>query len=168
MEAMEIQLLPINREKLKELISFSFEGDNDLLDKYHISPGSLDHCVNHTYTFVDKNKDFYGGDMHLASVVTAEFGIIGYTVVIINEKSPNELYSFGIKKEFRTKEVLAGWLSAVQKEIGIPYYIILWDVNTRAIEFFRKNGFIVEERNELLRLTNNALEMKDKVLIVKS
>lgn len=164
---MEVQLLPINREKLKELVSYSFEGDNDLLDTYHISPGTLEHCVDNTFTFIDKNKDFYGSDMCWAAVVIPQ-GVIGYTVYITNEKSPNELYSFGIRKEYRTEEILHGWLKAVENELHLPYFIVLWDKNIRAIEFFRKNGFIIEERNGLKRLTSGAPEWDNKALIIKS
>lgn len=159
-------LLNIDRDKLKELVTFSFEGDSDLLDKYHISPGTLEHCVEHTFTFIDKNKDFYKGDMYYAAVCL-DGEEIGYTVFVANEKAPNELYSFGIRKEYRTKDILQSWLRVVGTTLGLPYYIILWDKNTRAIDFFGKNDFIIEERNGLRKLSS-APEMKDKTLIIKS
>lgn len=168
---MKVTLTPISKEDLKVLISFSFEGDNALLDKYHISPGTLEHCVNHTFTFIENNKDFYKSDMKIFKVeasIEGEDIAVGYTVVIENEKAPNELYSFGIKKDYRSKEIIEAWLESVSNQIGIPYYIILWNKNTRAVNFFGNNGFIVEERNSLKKLTNGAPEMENKTLIIKS
>lgn len=167
---MKIKLIPADRSQLKELITFAFEGDNDLLDKYHISPGSLEHCVNHTFTFIDKNKDFYQSDMHIFSVgiqIDEEYKTIGYTITITNETNPHELYSFGIRKEYRIKEIKEAWLIAIDEVIPPPYSIVLWSVNTRAIDFFRRNGFYVEERNELKRLTNGKMGDKE-TLIVKT
>ena len=166
---MEVKLLPISREGLKDLITFSFEGDNDLLDKYHISPGDLEHCVNHTFTFIEKNKDFYKSDMHLYRVIIADLGAaltIGYTITITNETTPHELYSFGIRKEHRGEDVKKAWLKAIEETLGLPYYMVLWSINKRAINFFVKNGFFEEERNELSRLTNG--QMEEKTLIVKT
>lgn len=147
-----VTLTPVTKSEIKDLITLSFEGDRELLETYHISPGDLDHCVNHTYAFIVSNKDFYDDEMTLYKVIGANDDPIGFTVTINHKDRPNELYSFGIAKQYRKKDTLIDWLSAIEKTIGSPYYLILWNANVRAIEFFEKNGFIVEQRNELAKL----------------
>ena len=166
-----IKLTTIPIDQLKDIIAYSFEGDNDLLNTYHISPGTLSHCVSHTFGFIEKNKDFYGSDWHCYRIdcidcVEGDGAAIGYTVTITNAELPNELYSFGIRKEFRKKEILQKWLAEVEKTIGIPYYLVVWTKNTRAVEFFIKNGFYQQDHNELTKLTNG--QMEARTLFVKT
>lgn len=148
----DIQLIQIEKSELKSLITLSFEGDNELLDIFHIkAPATLDECVNNTFSFIENNKDFYAEDMKIFKLIRG-MEAIGFTVIIENEHLPNELYSFGIKKEYRTWDITSKWMELLQKILGVPYYIILWSRNTRAINFFERNGFITEERNDLKKL----------------
>lgn len=148
----EVKLTPIDKGELKPLVTLAFEGDNELLDTYHtLAPATLEECVNNTFAFIDKNKDFYNEDMSCFKV-TVNGIAVGYTITIKNEKMPNELYSFGIKKEFRTWEITSQWMERLQTILGTPYYMILWAKNTRAINFFERNGFVSEERNDLKKL----------------
>lgn len=147
-----ISFIPVTKSEIKDLITLAFEGDRDLLETYHISPGDLEHCVNHTYNFIVSNKDFYDEEMALYKVQNENKDTIGFTITINHKDRPNELYSFGIAKQYRKKDTLIEWLSVIEKTIGSPYYLILWNANVRAIEFFEKNGFIVEQRNDLAKL----------------
>lgn len=137
-------LTRITREEIRPFIEVAFRDDSELLEKFHISPGTLDHCVSHTLGFINENADYYQADIEFYAVDT-----VGYTIIIKNESQPHELYSFGINKELRNKEYLMGWLQEVEKLLGTPYYIVLWAQNERAIKFFEKNGFMVQRSSKL-------------------
>lgn len=145
-----IKLVKIDKNSLRFYVKLAFGGDMDLLEKYHISPGTLDHCANHTMGFIEENTNHYKDDIEFYAVVLDFETPIGYTVLIKNEKAPHELYSFGIKKEYRTAENLKGWLNAVREQLKTPYYIVLWSKNDRAINFFERNEFIVQRTSKLL------------------
>lgn len=146
---MELKLLKIPREEIAFHVRRAFEGDERLLNEYHISPGTLDHCVSDTMNFINENADFYKEDIEFYSVTL--YGVsIGYTIVIRNDKKPNELYSFGINIEQRTNEVRNAWMMELERLLGKPYYIVLWAKNTRAINFFERNGFIVTRNSKQL------------------
>lgn len=139
----------IYKIELPVYVKLAFEGDEELLNDLHISPGSLDHCVNHTLGLVNGSADFYKDDIEYFKVSLND-ETIGYTIVIKNETRPNELYSFGINIKYRTKEILQSWLTEVEKILSKPYYIVLWSKNTRAINFFERNGFVVDGKNKIL------------------
>ena len=144
-----IKLVRVKVSEMPYYVRRAFDGDEDLLSKFHTSPGTLDHCVNNTMGFITENEDHYKEDMELYSVVF-NGNTVGYTIMIRNEKSPNELYSFGINKNYRKKEILMAWLAEVEKMLGKPYYIVLWSKNERAIKFFERNGFRVDRESKLL------------------
>lgn len=144
-----VQLQEIGIEQLRPLIAVAFSGDHALLENYHISPGTLDHCADNTFGMILENADFYKGDMQLFRI-DKDNAAIGYTVVIKNEKLPNELYSFGINIAHRNRETLKKWLSEVEKILAKQYYIVLWSKNTRAIDFFAKNKFSVLRNSKYL------------------
>ena len=146
---MPVHLIPIDQEDVLFHVENAFAGDAELLEQYHTSPGPLKHCVENTMQFINENAAYYKKDMEFYALV---FGgqVIGYTIVIKNDKVPNELYSFGINMAFRIKEVVTSWLKAVKEILGVPYYIVLWSRNTRAINFFEKNGFAVQRTSKLL------------------
>ena len=143
------ELHEIYLSDLPGYVKIAFDGDSDLLSNIHISPGSLDHCVDNTMGMIMENASFYDKDMRVFRVERGD-EVIGYTVVIINEKAPNELYSFGINIKYRKKDILLCWLSEVEKILGKPYYIVLWSKNQRAIDFFEKNGFLVLRNSKYL------------------
>lgn len=146
---MDIYLGPTNLEELGQYVENAFNGDINLLNTFHTSPGTLQHCVENTMKLIKESADYYKDDMKFYAVVVD--GVpVGYTVTVKNDKLPNELYSFGINISHRSKEVLMAWLKAVEEKIGIPYYIVLWSKNTRAINFFERNGFAVERTNKYL------------------
>lgn len=71
---------------------------------------------------------------------------IGYTLVVFSERAPHELWTFGIHKDYRHKDVLISWLQKVEELLGLPYFTALHNCNTRAIEFFLKNGFAATDK----------------------
>ena len=152
---MKVALTPIKAEDMRLYVLSAFSDDLDLLTQYHISPGSLDHCVDHTMEFIDENAKYYKDDIKFYAVKYGEV-VIGYTIVILNEKTPNELYSFAINVNYRKKDILQEWLQEVKKELG-EYYIVLWSKNTRAINFFEKNGFKVKRESKMLNDSTKTL-----------
>ena len=156
---MSIKLEPIAFEDLYPFVSLAFEGDIDLLRGYHISPGSLEHCVGNTMFVIEKNYEHFGPNIEFYAV-TVDGIAVGFTVVIrSSESSYDELLSFGINIRHRKPNVVIGWLEEVKKKMGGGFYIVLWSKNTRAIDFFRRNGLIVD---------NSLLNPKDetKTLII--
>lgn len=135
-----IELVPITKEAIKNCIEIAFNGDVELLESLHISPGTLEHCVDHTFSLIIANDKICKGDVKYYAVSKDE-NIVGYSVVIVNPKYTNELYSFGININYRTKEIVQQWLGLIEELLGLPFYIILWSKNKRALDFFKKNGF---------------------------
>ncbi len=145
-----ITLVKTDLETLRHYVKLGFEGDKELLEKYHISPGTLDHCVEHTMGFIIENAEHYKNNIEFYAVVENVETPIGYTVIIRNKNAPNELYSFGINVKYRNKETNQEWLAAIKEKLKSPYYIVLWSKNDRAVNFFEKNDFIVDNDSELL------------------
>ena len=146
----DIQLKRVEINDLLPLIKLGFRGDVDLLETYHISPGTLDHCARHTYDVIIKDyfDGVFAGDVHLYAVVLVENKKeteIGFSVIVTNEPTPHNLLSFAINFRYRKPEILKAWLVAVEKITGLPYFTGVWDRNTRAVNFFLKNGFKIKE-----------------------
>ena len=132
-----IKLKPFrNKAFLKEAISVAFKNDDELID-YHISPSeSIDDMVNHTYdTIISIDKAIKIN--YYAVVYNGE--TIGFTCTI---PANNWVYSFGINPSFRNKTVLLEWLEKVEKLIAGQCNVYLYSVNSRAINFFERNGYI--------------------------
>ena len=148
--SVSIQLKAISAGDLRQYIELAFCDDNELLTNIHISPGTLTHCVDHTLGLIDENREFYKDDMETYVVLKDEKTPIGFTVLIKNESIPNELYSFGINTSHRNQENLLPWLGEIKERLGDPYYVVLWNKNERAIQFFKRNGFEEERNTNLL------------------
>lgn len=146
---MQLTLTKIKPEDIRPYIWLAFQDDEELLTNIHISPGTLDHCVDHTFESIKKEADFYKGD--IAFYIVSCNGVhVGFTITINNDPRPNELYSFGINIKHRNKDLLVGWLKAVSELLAYSYYIVLWSKNDRAIQFFKRNGFSVIKDNKYL------------------
>jgi hypothetical protein len=160
---MKVELIPIYKSELKKLIELAFEGDTDLCEKYHISPGTLQHCVDYTYKFI--SDDLLAPDMNYYEINLRDGNIstqIGYTVTVIAENPPHDLYSYAINMKWRKKEILIQWLDEVEKLLGLPFGTGLHPRNTRAIEFFKKNGFTeIEHKGYKLFLKEQIKELQD-------
>ena len=155
---MTIKLVPISHGEIEWHVQNAFCGDDKLLNKYHIVNGSLSSCVEDTVKNINENRIHFGDKMKFYSVVKDDKVVIGYTIIIKNEEH-RELYSFGINIKYRSDKNKKSWLSEIQKTLNKPYYIVLWSKNIRAINFFKQNGFVIDEemfreQNKTLILTN--------------
>lgn len=136
-----IELNLISHTELKPLIKQVWESDPEIVN-YHIWPGTVAHMTDHNwYRSVEANM--LGGGAYEVSMnqPTGFYRPIGFTVII--RQPENILYSFGIKKEDRTKENLIQWLQCIEKLFGGNYKVPLWAKNERAINFFLKNNFYI-------------------------
>ncbi len=142
----ELKLIPINLSELYPLIKYSLQGDEEILHYQRHPEKSMQECCQYIYDSIAKfyNNPVFENDMQLWNVVLQSGRVvdsIGYTVTVLNDKIPNTLYSYAIKKEYRKKVFLTSWLNAIEQITGQDYYTALYNRNTRAIDFFKKNGF---------------------------
>lgn len=133
-------------DELKKYITIGFEDDPELISKIHISPGTLEHCVNHNFNTV-KDAEANNGEFYK---VMSGVNEIGFVVAI---REPNLVPSFGINIHHRRKETLFGFLQALKDLFnGDTYMVCVWDKNERAINFFRRNGFNFHHQDKMVLL----------------
>ena len=119
----------------KDLIKIGFERDEQLFSKYHIKNGSENECIEHTYNRIKNFKD----KTHCFYEINYNNKAIGFCCF-----EDNLLYSFSINVDYRTKEVLKEWISDLDNLFmgKYPIYMVtFYKKNTRAKDFFIKNGF---------------------------
>ena len=160
-----IELNPITQEELFTNIYLSFEGDNDLTERFTPIRRTFQQTVSYIYGEVVKTIEdpVYEGDVHLFQV-TCQIGekrpVIGYIVTIENAERPHMLLSFGVNIKYRTWPILQLWLQAIKDLLGEPYYTCLWNANTRAINFFKKNGFtIFDDKDKTFKYVVSNVEL---------
>ena len=149
-----VVLEKISREELLPLIELAFLGDELLLQYFHISPGALHHCVQHTHSLIDPyydNEDFKDHlQAYALKIIDSKTGMtgdaIGYTVVSRVPDAIPQLYSFGININHRNKSTIGQWIQQLTEILGPCYFTQLWDCNTRAINFFERNNFITTQK----------------------
>lgn len=142
-----VKIDKISKPKLLELIEKSYQGDNDLFNKYHVIKGDAQTLAVETMGMIEQaSKQF---DMSYYKVLLNKEPI-GYFVT-----SKQHLYSFAINKKFREKEILINWWKYVKMVLGKAFTTVLYDNNTRAIEFLKKNGMVVNKTDgNLVQLIN--------------
>ncbi len=133
-----ITVKKISVNELPKLIRTSYEGDKEILATQHVMPfDSIDDAVKMTYGMIKQ--------------MSAEKKLTNYKVIY--QKKPigyfsnfdNYLFSFGINKKFRKKEVLVEWWQQVVKSLEKNFMCILYPHQARSIGFLKKNGMIVLE-----------------------
>lgn len=130
-----VKIDKISKFKLLELIEKSYQGDNDLFNKYHVVKGDAQSLAVETMGMIERaSQDL---DLTYFKVILNKEPI-GYFVI-----SKQLLYSFAINKKYRTKEVLVNWWKYVKMVLGKAFTTILYSNNTRAINFLKKNGMEV-------------------------
>ncbi len=139
-----ITLKKISFSEIEKYVSLAFAGDTDLIEKYHFSDKTLPDTISNNVKNIMEMKKIYPIQCYSVNVFGNE---IGFTVA--NE---NLLYSFGINKEYRTKEIVLGWWQEVRRMTD-DFVCCLYPENTRAINFFVRNGMeISSSTNENVTL----------------
>ena len=130
-----VKLIKISKNELPEIIRISYEGDKDLLDKYHINKYTLEGAVKKELELIEKMSTQL--QLTYLKVLNAD-KVIGYVV-----KSGNFLYSFAISIYYRTSRILKEWWEALCLEMGDKFKVGLMSNNTRAIEYLKKRGLYI-------------------------
>lgn len=133
LELREINLM----SSIKRYIELSYEGDEDLLNLYHIDKYSLDEAVNEELRRIEIMKEnvilkFHG--------ITDGENRIGYLCTF-----QNNLFSFCINKKYRTSAVLGDFWDKVKEVLGDSFISMLYPNNTRAIKFLKSCGMVEVE-----------------------
>lgn len=129
----------ISKTQLPKLIELTYIGDNDLLERYFsVKNTSYFNAVITQLDYIHQaSKKF---DLSYYKLIYKQKPI-GYFVTF-----DGFLYSFGIEKKSRTKEVLSNWFLSVRKVLGKEFISMLYSYNTRAIKHLERQGMkIVDE-----------------------
>jgi len=148
---MIVSVKKISKTQLPKLIELSYFGDDELLSHYHSGED-----INY-YNAIIKELDY----IHQAS---KKFEL-SYHKLIYKQKPigyfvtfDGFLYSFGIEKKSRKKEVLSNWFLSVRKVLGKEFVSMLYSYNTRAIKHLERQGMaIIDEdvENQTVTLKYN-------------
>lgn len=146
---MQFDIARIPIDNLQEFVSVAFKDDSELLTEYsHYSTMEelIETNVANTVELA-KTKEVKCYGMFLEQTP------IGFTVL-----SDKLLYSFGINVYCRQKEVKAIWLNWLNRLFDNNFVVCLYRKNTRAINYFLKNGFeeFSEDDKVIYLLTNKS------------
>lgn len=136
-----VRLKKISLPEVREGIAIAYQGDQDLFDKYHV--GQCDH-----FTATMKT-------MEMIREIAKEYELSHYKVVYDKKNIgyvtsfDGFLYSFGINRKYRKKDILIAWWEEVKSLMGKRFFAQLYKNNTRAINHLVKQGMsIVEGHND--------------------
>ena len=132
-----IKIEKISNFELRDLVEIAYRGDSDLLDKYWGDDFSLEEAVNETMWMI--NEVAKEAPMEYF-VVLKDDEEIGYVC-----KIPNNLYSFGININYRTKDNLSEFWERVKDVMADGFICMLFPQNVRAIKWLKKMGMIEVE-----------------------
>lgn len=129
---MAFDICRIELAELQEYVSIAFKEDADLITKYHFQDSTMNDLIFNTVKNIEelaqtKEVKCYG--------MFLEQTPIGFTVI-----AEKLLYSFGINVYCRNKEVKAVWVNWIKRVFDNNFVVCLYRENTRAINFFLKNG----------------------------
>lgn len=126
-----IELTKLKYE-LKKYVESAYKGDQDLFSKYHVSECSFSEAVEQTLAMIYETSLVV--DMKYLGVVKDKKRI-GYLCYF-----QNNLYSFGINIDYRTKEVLSEFWEKTKEVMGDSFICMLFPNNTRAIGWLKTCG----------------------------
>lgn len=158
-----INIVSVHYTDIEALMHIAFKDDPDLLSLYTPAPETLEQCVARSYANVvemftgevykDSEKNAYAIELRHDDVVRR----IGFMVTAKTDDLPNELYSFGINIHYRSRTIVLKWLGIVHRMLGKTFWTSLYGRNSRAINFFERNGFkkIESESRQFVSLWSN-------------
>lgn len=143
-----MQVKHIHIDELFSYVEQAFDNDDDILFYYDkkVKPKTIpDACRN----VVDKINMEYS-DSEIRGVLI-DGNKAGYFIY-----EGDMLISFGLNKEFRTREYLPVFWSYIKQELGDTFQCLLYSYNLRAVEFLQRCGMnILFENVTLLKFENN-------------
>jgi hypothetical protein len=143
-----VTIKKISRVEVWPLVEFSYQGDEELFDKYHVAKMRFEDCVKCTIDMIEKvalQKDL------VCYKIMFNKKAIGYMITFADF-----LYSYAINVKFRKKNILTDWWAKVKKIMGKQFATGLYENNTRAVEFLKKQGMqFVGKSNNILVFINS-------------
>ncbi len=144
-----ITIKKISKNALPDLVKISYEGDAELIEKYHPAKSDEQGSIDNTLEMVNDMAKIYDCSYYKVCVNKKP---VGYFVVF-----ENFLYSFCINIKYRRKEILIKWWQEIKSVLGKTFRTMLYTENHRAISFCLKNGMKVEgQRDNIVTLINKS------------
>jgi len=133
---------------VKEYINAAFENDTELIGLY--DKGVKVNSVKEVCDSVYEKLESLIEPCEMRGIVIGDKKVGYFTY------SPKVLTSFGLNKEYRTKEYLTEFWEAIKKAIGSDFQCALFNHNVRAIEWLEKCGMnIILENLTILYYAGN-------------
>lgn len=129
-----ITLTEIPLSELRKYVEIAYRGDLDLLDFYWGENFSLEEAVNETMFLINQVAEEIDIDCYSVENDGEE---IGYIV-----KFPNNLYSFSININHRTKKNLIEYWERIKEVMEEGFICMLYPQNERAINWLKKCGLV--------------------------
>jgi len=129
-----ITLTEISLSELRKYVEIAYRGDLDLLDFYWGENFSLEEAVNETMFLINQVAEEIDVDCYSVENDGEE---IGYIV-----KFPNNLYSFSININHRTKKNLIEYWERIKEVMEEGFICMLYPQNSRAINWLKKCGMV--------------------------
>lgn len=136
--ALQFGILRIELKDISEYVAIALKEDTDLITRYHFQDLTMQELIENNIKNINelaKTKEVKCYGLFLEDTP------IGFTVLC--EKM---LYSFGINLYCRQTEIKAHWMKWLRKVFDNNFVVCLYRENTRAINFFLRNG--LEEFND--------------------
>lgn len=123
-----------------DLIESNFKLDKDLIKNYHIEDKNCYKVASkRTYDDLlkaDKSFELYG--------VFLKDDLLGFFGTEFN----NYINTIFVKPIYRNKEYMKQFFNLIKKTVGDKFYTALYNKNTRAINFYKKNNGVVVEKTD--------------------
>ncbi len=133
-------------EEIKKAIQETWEGDDTFFEKYAVN-ATEELSIKDTTEKVLACIEEYGGEFYVLSEAGKNIGYINIAPKL------NMLFSFGLKRDYRTEENKRKFLLIIDSLFPEGQIAVsLYKKNTRAINFFLNNGY---EEQECITLIKN-------------
>lgn len=129
-----VSFVEIHPTMLRYCVQTAFQGDDDLLSKYHrISPAStFSKCIDDTVSQIQEVAEH--NDLTYYAVYLG-LTRIGFTVL-----GDHILLSFGLNHHYRSKEIVLSWWKLVCKMMKDEFVTWIFKKNKRTVDFLLRNG----------------------------
>lgn len=144
-----VKVSKVSKNEIKRLVEIAFNGDSDLVEKYHIINKGFSEAVDSTVGRIIDTSRIY--DYKFFKVLH-EKKPVGFFVV-----GNQVLYSFGINIKYRTKNILANWWELVKKELGSQFMSMLYSKNERAVNYLKNRGMVVSDDDGIITTLVNKI-----------
>jgi ribosomal protein S18 acetylase RimI-like enzyme len=135
-----IEFLKIPIGEIEKYVEIAFAGDNELVEQFHFMDKTLAGTIINNVSNIEMLNEKYPINCYSLNIDGVP---IGFTV-----GKDHLLYSFGINKAFRTKEIVLSWWYELLTVLAPNFVCCLYPENTRAINFFMRNGMEIFEQQK--------------------